>query len=137
MSIYVKQSNACQPICRNPEEELNDIRKEVAQLRTALRTELNDDWFIQIRNECYVRLKNGVVSMIGQSLGTNQLQPNQYNTICVVPEKYRPMNPLSFYVNLFEQLNISMFGLIEMNGKLSIYTTSSNDYWRISRYVIR
>lgn len=57
MSIYVKQSNACQPICRNPEEELNDIRKEVAQLRTTLRTELNDDWFIQIHNYCYVRLK--------------------------------------------------------------------------------
>ena len=96
---------------------------------SSLGYEKNDNWYIKVNENCLARLKNGIVTITGESSGRFNIDANQYTTIATLPEKYKPLNTAPFYVTALGG-DANMYGMLTLEGEIRLYTNKSSSYWR-------
>ena len=79
---------------------------------------------------CVAYKRNGIVTITGDS-SDYRIEANKYVTLATLPEGYRPPRTMYMPVNNLGGTAV-LFGRIESNGLVSLYTNEAVRYWAYS-----
>lgn len=77
---------------------------------------------------CYAKLKNGYVTIKGESYGELEIPSRSYYDLTTLPEKYRPNGVSHFFVSNLGG-GAKIFGAVHMDGKIKLYSDIESGYW--------
>ena len=78
------------------------------------------------------RVKNGLVTVIGQNSGNNsyKIPDGDYKSVTTIPEEYRPKFEIPFTFHLYGGSGTSLSALIGTDGIIKLYQKGANgNYW--------
>lgn len=107
--------------------------REIKKQIDALNSSLTDEEFQVIYQgessvHCYAKLKNGYVTIKGESYGELEIPSRSYYDLTTLPEKYRPNGVSHFFVSNLGG-GAKIFGAVHMDGKIKLYSDIESGYW--------
>lgn len=87
-------------------------------------------WYSVYSNYCKVKRKNNIVHVIGNSTNYG-LTAGQYNAITTLPAGYRPSEQMYFSADAMGG-TATIFGRLDTDGILYLYTNTATSYWTYS-----
>lgn len=107
--------------------------REIKKQIDALNSSLTDEEFQIIYQgessvHCYAKLKNGYVTIKGESYGELEIPSRTYYDLTTLPEKYRPNGVSHFFVSNLGG-GAKIFGAVHMDGKIKLYSDIESGYW--------
>lgn len=90
----------------------------------------DSSWKSVYSNYCRIKKKNNIVFVKGQSSDYG-LTAGQYRAITTLPEGYRPEEVIYFTAGAMGG-SAAIFGRIETDGVLYLYTNTATSYWTYS-----
>lgn len=114
-------------------ERMTEMNRSLTEKITEINSSLTDEEFQVIYQgessvHCYAKLKNGYVTIKGESYGELEIPSRTYYDLTTLPVKYRPNGDSHFSVNALGG-SAKIFGVIHSTGKISLYSDIESGYW--------
>lgn len=114
-------------------ERMTEMNRSLTEKITEINSSLTDEEFQVIYQgessvHCYAKLKNGYVTIKGESYGELEIPSRSYYDLTTLPEKYRPNGVSHFFVSNLGG-GAKIFGAVNMDGKIKLYSDIESGYW--------